>query len=146
MVGIVKSVDGPTAKVLVEMEASCCEKCQKGSCDINTRGVETEALNLAHAKVGQKVNIDMKSVTYLKGALIVYVLPVIALFAGAILGWDYLPSYFRTVDSNILCAGGGFLLFFISLIFVKILTGRMEKKVEHKSIIASIIEDQGPLS
>ena len=83
----------------------------------------------------------MKTVTYLKGALIVYVLPVIALFAGAILGWDYLPSYFRTVDPNILCAGGSFFFFFLSLIFVKILAGRMEKKVEHKSVIASIIED-----
>lgn len=141
MVGIVKSVDGSTARVMVEMGASCCEKCQKGSCDVETRGVETEAVNVAHAKVGQKVNVDMTTVTYLKGALIVYVLPVIALFVGALLGWDYLPLYFRHTDPNILCAAGSFILFFLSLIFVKILAGRMEKKTEHKSVIASIIED-----
>lgn len=140
MVGIVKSVDGSMAKVVVEAGASCCEKCQKGSCDISTRGVETEAVNLAHAKVGQKVNVDMKTLTYMKGALIIYVLPVLALFAGAILGWDYLPAYFNNTDPNILCAEGGFFLFLLSFIFVKILAGRMERKTEHKSVIESIID------
>ncbi len=141
MVGIVKSVEGSTAKVLVEAGAGCCDQCQKGACDISTRGVETEAFNLARAKVGQKVNVDMKTVTYLKGAIIFYVLPVFALFIGAILGWDYLPVYFRTVDPNLLSAGGGFSLLLISLVFVKVLSGRMEKKTEHRSVIESVIEE-----
>lgn len=141
MVGIVKSVEGSTAKVLVEAGASCCDQCQKGTCDISTRGVETEAFNLARAKVGQKVNVDMKTVTYLKGAVIFYVLPVFALFIGAILGWDYLPEYFRAADPNLLSAGGGFALLLISLVFVKVLSGRMERKTEHKSVIESVIED-----
>jgi len=141
MVGIVKSVEGPTARVLVESGASCCDQCQKKSCDINRRGVETEAINLAHARVGQKVNVDMKTFTYLKGAVIVYVLPVLALFTGAIMGWEYLPLYFAHTDPNILCAEGGFSLLLLSLFFVKMLAGRMEKKTEHKPIVASIIKE-----
>jgi sigma-E factor negative regulatory protein RseC len=141
MVGEVKSVEGSTATVLVESGASCCEQCQKDTCDISSKGVETVALNLARAKVGQKVNVGMKTVTYLKGAVIIYVLPVLALFAGAVLGWTYLPSHFPATDPNILSAAGAFFLFFLSFIFVKILAGRLEKKTEHKPVIESIIEE-----
>ncbi|MEJ2697513.1 MAG: SoxR reducing system RseC family protein [Candidatus Sulfobium sp.] len=141
MIGIVKSIDGSTARVFVEEGPGCCDQCRKDTCDISARGVETEAFNLARAKVGQKVNVDMKTVTYLKGTLIFYVLPVLALFIGAILGWDYLPSYFGATDPNLLGAAGGFFLFLLSLIFVKLLAGRMEKKTEHRSVIESVIED-----
>ena len=141
MVGEVKSVEGPTATVLVESGASCCEQCQKETCDISSRGVETVALNLARAKVGQKVNVDMKTVTYLKGALIIYVLPVIGLFVGAVLGWAYLPSHFPSTDPNVLSAAGAFSLFLLSFVLVRILAGRLEKKIEHKSVIESIIEE-----
>ena len=55
--GIVKSIDGVIAKVLVSRKSSCCESCEKDSCDIPENGIETEAINTAGAKVGQKVKI-----------------------------------------------------------------------------------------
>jgi sigma-E factor negative regulatory protein RseC len=139
-VGMVKSVDGATAKVVIEAGASCCENCEKESCDVEARGIETEAVNLAHAKVGQKVRVDMNTYTYFKGALILYILPLVALFAGAVLGKFYLPEYTGGVNSDLLSAGGGIFLFLFSLVFVKILSARMEKKTEHKSVIEWIIE------
>jgi len=139
-VGVVKSVNGIMAKVLVEAEGGVCDHCEKEACDINVRGVETEAVNLIRAKVGQKVKVDMKTYTYLKGTLILFVLPVLALLLGAIFGEVYLPAYFQGADHDLLSATGGFLLFLVSLVFVKLLSGRMEKKTEHKSVIESVIE------
>jgi sigma-E factor negative regulatory protein RseC len=139
-VGVVKSLSGGSAKVLLEADASCCDHCAKETCDINAHGVETEAVNLAHAKVGQKVKVEMKTFTYLKGALILYVLPVLALLAGAFLGDVYLPEFFDRSNPDLLSAAGGFLLFLLSLILVKFLSGRMERKTEHKSVIEEIIE------
>jgi molybdopterin/thiamine biosynthesis adenylyltransferase len=43
-------------------------------------------------------------------------------------------------DSDLLAALGGFLAFFMSLIFIKLIVKRMEKKTEYKSIIESIVE------
>jgi sigma-E factor negative regulatory protein RseC len=139
-IGIVKSIDGTIAKVVVARKSSCCESCEKEICDIPENGVETEAVNTAGAKVGQKVKVVMKSYTYVKGAMIIYVLPVVALIAGAILGKMYLPSFWGGVDSDLLAALAGFLTLFTSLILVKIISSRMDKKTENKSVIESVVE------
>jgi sigma-E factor negative regulatory protein RseC len=139
-IGIVKSIDGVIAKVVVARKSSCCESCEKETCDIPENGVETEAINAAGAKVGQKVKVVMKSYTYVKGAMIIYVFPVVALISGAILGKMYLPSFWGGVDSDLLAALAGFLMLFTSLILVKIISSRMEKNTENKSVIESVLE------
>ncbi len=140
--GIVKSTDGLIARVLVEINGGCCEHCEKETCDISEKGVETEALNTVSARVGQKVKVVMKPHTYFKGALILFIIPVFALITGALLGKIYLPAHYSGVDADLLSAIGGFLAFFTSLLFVKILSGRMNKKNEYKPIIESIMEEQ----
>jgi sigma-E factor negative regulatory protein RseC len=141
-VGVVRSVNGRMAKVLVEAGGGCCDHCGKEACDINTRGVETEAVNLVDAKVGQKVRVDMKTFTYLKGVMLLYVLPVLALLFGAVSGRVYLPAYFHSAGPDVLSAAGGFLSLFASLVLVRVLSGRMDKKTEHKPVIESIITGQ----
>jgi len=139
-IGIVKSIDGVFAKVIVGRKNSCCEPCEKDTCDIPENGAETEALNVAKAAVGQKVKIVMKPHTYLKGALILYVLPIFALFLGAILGKIYLPAFINGIDSDLLSALGGFLVFLASLVLVKFLSSGMARKTEHKSFIEEILD------
>ena len=139
-VGIVKSIEGATARVIISREGSPCDHCTQDTCTIPEKGIETEAINTAGAKVGQKVKIVMKSYTYVKGVILIYIVPVFALIAGAIFGKIYLPQLFRDTDSDLLAALGGFLTFFMSLIFIKLIVKRMEKKTEYKSIIESIVE------
>jgi sigma-E factor negative regulatory protein RseC len=138
--GIVKSVNGATAIVKVSKKTSCCESCEKDICDISEDGIETEAINEAGAKTGQKVKLVMKSYTFVKGAIVIYIIPVSALIAGAILGNLYLPGHFSETDPDLLAVLGGFLLFFASLVLVKLIVSRMEKKTEYKSVIESIME------
>jgi len=141
-IGVVKSVEGNMAKVLVGAGHGCCESCQSVSCDIDTtRGTETEAVNTVHAKVGQKVRIDMKALTFLKEVLVLYVLPIVALLTGAVLGRSYLPAYFSGTSPEILSAAGGFFLFLISLLTARLFSRKMEKKTEDKPVIESIIEE-----
>lgn len=139
-IGIIKSIDGMTAVVKVSKRNSCCESCEKEICDISEDGVETEAINMAGAKIGQKVKLVMKSYTFVKGIILFYIAPVIALIAGAILGKIYLPRYFTGTDSDLLAAFGGFLLFFASFTLVKLILNRMEKKTESRSVVESIVE------
>jgi sigma-E factor negative regulatory protein RseC len=138
-IGIVKSVDGPIAKVLIARKSSCCDKCEKDVCDIPEDGVETEAINTAGAEVGQRVRVVMKSFTYVKGAVVLYVLPIFALILGAILGKMYLPSIYADVDSELLAAAGGFSAFFLSFLPVKILSSRMNKNTASRSVIESVV-------
>jgi sigma-E factor negative regulatory protein RseC len=139
-VGVVKSVDGQTAKVFVEIGGGCCDHCEKDVCDVSTQGVETDALNPVHARVGQKVRISMKTFTYVKGALVLFILPICGLFVGAFLGRVYLPAYIHSAGADILSAVGGIFLLGVSLILAKLLSAKMGKKVEHRPVIESIIE------
>lgn len=138
-IGVVKSINGATARVMVERK-SACDHCEKDTCDITESGIETEAINSAGAAVGQRVRVVMKPYTYLKGALILYVLPVFALFSGAIFGKLYLPKVFNALNTDLLSALGGFFFFIISLLLVKALSMRMNKNTEYKSVIEEILE------
>ncbi len=139
-IGIITSIEGSTAKVMISREESPCENCTQDTCTIPEKGIETEALNVAGAKVGQKVKVIMTSYTYYKSAVLIYVLPIVALIGGAILGKIYLPSYITVKDTDSLAALGGFFAFIISLLVVKVLLNKINKKTEHQSVIESIVE------
>lgn len=138
--GIVKSIEGMNARVLIKRGSSPCENCTQETCPVPEEGIETDAINVAGAKVGQKVKVVMRSSTYYKGAMLIYVLPVFALIAGAICGKIYLPAYFNGTDSDLLAAIGGFLTFLASLLFVKLMVKQMETKTETKSVIESVLK------
>ena len=139
-VGIVKSVEGNMAKVCVVAGPGYCESCHhRDICDIETGGIE--AVNLVNAKVGQKVRINIKTLTRLKEVLVMYLLPIVALLTGAVLGRSYLPAYFRGTSTELLSAAGGFFLFLITLLMARLFSRKMEKKAEKKPVIESIIEE-----
>ena len=139
-VGIVRSIEGSTARVMISREGSPCENCTQDACSIPEKGVETEAINIAGAKVGQKVIVAMTSYTYYKGALLIYVLPVVALIGGAILGNIYLPAYINVDNRDILAVSGGFASFIVSLLIVKIIISNINNKTAYQSVIESIVE------
>ncbi|GMT47009.1 MAG: hypothetical protein IEMM0007_0575 [bacterium] len=139
-VGIVKSVEGVTAKVLVERQ-SACDKCNAGVCPVaDDGGALIEALNIAKAKEGQKVKVVFKSYSYLKGTIFVYGLPALALIIGSVLGKEFLPWFFSGVDPNLLSAVGGFGLFILTFIAARQFSLRMEKKTEYKPVVEEILE------
>ncbi len=139
-VGIVKSIEGVTAKVLVERK-SACDKCNVGICHGSSDdGALIEALNIAKAKEGQKVKVVFKSYSYLKGTILIYGLPALALIIGAVLGKEFLPWFFSGVDPDLLSAVGGFGLFFLTFIAARLFSMRMEKKTEFKPVVEEILE------
>lgn len=138
-VGIIKSVEGMLAIVSIPKK-SACEGCSLGICKPDEQSMEIRALNPVNAHVGQKVKIVMKPYTYLKGSLIVYGIPAIALVIGAVLGKEVLSLYFVKLDPDIVSAISGFITFAISFIAIKLWSSRTEKKVEVKPIIEEILE------
>jgi sigma-E factor negative regulatory protein RseC len=139
--GIVKSLDGINARVMISRPSGPCDHCTQETCTIPEKGIETEAINTAGAKVGQKVKIAMKTYTYVKGIFLLYILPLIALIIGAVLGKLYLPPFFAGTDSDLLAAGAGFSAFLVSMIVVKLIINLMDRTAETKPVIESIMEE-----
>ncbi len=106
-IGVVKSTEGDIAKVIVERK-SVCDQCEQNTCLITDKGAEIEAINYINAKEGQKVKIAMKPYTYLKGTILIYGVPVIALIIGAIFGKGFLTQVFTDFDPDVLSAISGF--------------------------------------
>ncbi len=138
-IGIVKSTTGVFAKVSVPRK-SVCEGCTAGICKPDEQSMEIDAVNKAGAKVGQKVRVVIKSYTYLKGSMLVYGIPAIALITGAVLGKEIFSHQFKNIDPDILSAIFGFGLFLIAFLGIKIWSLTAEKKTETKPVIEEIIE------
>jgi sigma-E factor negative regulatory protein RseC len=139
-IGVVKSINGISAKVFIGRSGGCCDSCEKPACDIPENGVETDAVNIAGAQIGQRVKVVMKPRTYMKGALLLFVLPIVALITGIIAGEMYLTRIVAGIDPELLAASGGFTALFLSFFLIKGLAKRMEKKTDNRSVIDAIIE------
>lgn len=136
-IGVVVKVEDVFATVSVERK-SACDQCKMG-CKVTGEGAEIEALNLARAKVGQTVKISMRPYTYLKGSLLVYGFPALALIVGAVIGREWLSLVIKSIDKDLLSAITGFTACFLAFLLAKIVTARAEKKVEYKPVVEEIL-------
>ncbi len=138
-VGIVIKTEGMTAIVKVEKK-DACEDCGVGdSCKSTDEGINIEALNHVHAKVGQTVRISLKPYTYLKGSMLVFGMPVVLFIAGAIAGKIFGEEYIVSVNSDIVAAIAGFSALVLSMFGVKLYSKKNEVKAEFKPFIEEII-------
>ncbi|RJQ49718.1 MAG: hypothetical protein C4538_01655 [Nitrospiraceae bacterium] len=140
--GIVTKIDGMMAKVTVQKKGTCEGCAAQGVCETKEGGTEIEALNPVNAKVGQTVKVSMKPSVYLKGTMLVYGVPLVALIGGAIIGKNIGEAYFQGTSSDVIAAIGGFGMLIISFFGVKIWTNKAEEKIEYKPVIEEIVTEK----
>jgi sigma-E factor negative regulatory protein RseC len=138
-IGVVTKTDGVMARVAVQKRGACDGCAVRGVCETSEDGMEIEALNPFHAQAGQKVKVSIKPQTYLKGAIFVYGLPLVAFIAGVIAGKHIGESYVETISSDVVSFIFGISTFIISFVFVKMWSKKAEKKIEYKPIIEEIL-------
>jgi sigma-E factor negative regulatory protein RseC len=144
-VGTVTKVEGIMASVAVSKKSSCDGCTAGGACKTTPEGVEIEAVNTIHAREGQTVRISMKPYTYIKGAMLIYGIPVVLLITGAIIGKNIGEEYVPAVNSDLVAAVMGFSFLFLSLIGIKIWSRNINTKTEYKPVIEEILNKQNKL-
>lgn len=84
--GVVKELKGQFAVVQMQKHAACagCNACKKGSSD---NDIFIEAENPINASVGDKVEVDLEAPNLLTAAIIVYMIPLLALLIGVFIGY-----------------------------------------------------------
>lgn len=137
-IGVVQKIEGVIAQVVVERK-SICDKCTEGKCTLVEGGAIIEAVNEARAQVGQRVKVVFKPYSYLKGSIIIYGIPALALIIGAIFGKEVLSKIISDFDPDLLSAICGFGLFVVAFVVVRFITSKMEKRIEYKPVIEEII-------
>jgi sigma-E factor negative regulatory protein RseC len=139
-IGIVKVAEGSKAIVMVKRHDGC-EACAAGaSCKAAHDGAEVEAFNAVHAKAGDTVKISFRAFTYLKGTLIMYGVPALALVVGVVVGKEYMSNFFPTFDADLVSAivGGGFVI--VAVVGIRILIRKYSKRKDLVPIIEEIVQ------
>ena len=140
--GVVTKVDSSTAWVKCTKSAAC-ESCKaKGFCDTMGGGsdddVEVEAINAAAAKVDDRVTISFETSSLLKVSFLVYMVPVLFLILGVVIGDKIAPIF--DYDQSIFSIVVGFLFLFAAFFFVKAKGKDLAKKDAYKPKIIRILK------
>ncbi len=138
-VGVVTETDGITAKVVVQKKGACDACGGKGACKSTDDGMEIDAINTILAKPGQTVRVSIGAYTYLKSSMLAYGMPLVFFLGGAILGKNIGVTHLVEYNSDLIAAVTGFAALAISLLLIKLISGRAATKEEYKPYIEEII-------
>jgi len=132
--GKVISIDKDIASIQIDLGSACheCKACDKSA------PIVLEADNSIGAKVGQKVKLETKIISKVKGIIFYLILPPLVLVCG-IIGGSLIANYFNlsTKVGEIIGVIFGLLLFVLSLLFAYCLDKRDKK---NKKLFSKIIE------
>ncbi|MBC2580352.1 SoxR reducing system RseC family protein [Clostridium sp. DJ247] len=131
--GVVIEVSGNIAKVKVNRHGEC-KNC--GACPGDNAAV-LEVQNKIRAKPGQRVVLEIRETNMLKAAFIVYILPLISILVGCVIGTLLSEKIHQSKITYQI--GGGIVAFIISVIYIKVFDKNTGKNEKIKPIIIRII-------
>ena len=137
--GIVTRTDGTMAWVTTNRSSSCEGCASRGACHAseNKNEMEVRAVNTAGAGVGDRVVVSFQTASYLKASFLLYVFPVLAMIAGAVLGQESATGL--GLDPGVFSVICGFLFFLLSIIVVRFRGNRMAQNKEYQPKISKIM-------
>jgi len=137
--GIVTKTDSGSAWVKTIKTGDCKGCTARGSCHSlgNSAEMEVEALNEAGARAGDRIVLLFETSSLLKATFLLYVLPILLLMIGAVVGQEIAPH----IDFNPsgLSAIIGFSFFIAAVLFIKARANKMALKKEYRPRIIKIL-------
>lgn len=121
--------------------SAACEGCaSRGSCHaVGKERNSVQVINGLDARVGDTVVIAFATGSLLKALFLLYIVPIMALLAGACVGnWLLAPSLDR--NPSIVAAITAFVFFFAAIWLAKVKAGQMEKKEAYRPKITRIAQ------
>ncbi|MFP3999563.1 MAG: SoxR reducing system RseC family protein [Desulfobacterales bacterium] len=136
-IGIVTEIKGEIAMVKTR-RATACEGCsEKSTCHSmgGAREMEIEALNPIQARIGDRVTLEFATGRMLQLSLLLYIFPIVALLAGAVIGNQAAASF--GFDASVFSAIVGFTVFFLALGAILALEKKAKRSDKLKPAITS---------
>jgi sigma-E factor negative regulatory protein RseC len=99
--------------------------------------VEVRAINTAGATVGDRVVISFQTASYLKASFLLYVFPVLAMIAGAVLGQEC--ASWVHLDPGALSIVCGFSFLILAVVVIRFRGNRMARNEAYQPKISKII-------
>lgn len=139
-IGKVIKVDGKKAQVRVFRATACGGECGKcGGCFPTSMIID--ATNDVNANVGQLVKLYSSTKNILLGAVLVYIMPVIALIVAYIVTYNYIISKEMNINAELISILVGIIVLAISFVIVKLIDKKISETDHLEMKIYSIIKD-----
>ena len=138
--GIVCRTDATTAWIATTRSGACETCASKGSCSTlgSGREMEVEAVNTAGAQVGDRVVIRFETASLFKLSFLLYIFPILTMFAGALLGQTAAPLlHLDATALSVICA---FLFFLLAFGLVRLNGNRLARKDEYRPKVVRILK------
>ncbi len=118
---VIKIKEDGMAQVVVERKSACsgCSSTHHCHSCLSNSKTMTEALNSAGAKEGDLVDINLESGVVLKGAVVMYLIPIVSLLIGALTGLSLRGILgIEEATSSIIFGITGLFLGFMIVVFI----------------------------
>jgi sigma-E factor negative regulatory protein RseC len=126
--GIVAELSGHKAKVRIHKSSACASCEARHGCHIHdTKEMIVDVNNDLRAKKGDLVEISVPTRSFLRTSLLVYFLPVLALFLGAYAGGAWAPSLHLPATLASVLGGG------LAIILSFAVLRRIDRAAEHRT-------------
>ena len=141
--GIVVRVEEGYAFIHTQRGSSCDGCSAKSSChsmaDAGSYIMEMRAINDMGATVGDRVKVAIDSIVFLKSSFLIYVLPLIVMITGGVIGDSYARSNMPGADADLVAGAVGITCLVISFLLIRLWSKSLEKKREYQPQIIRII-------
>lgn len=142
--GNVVELKGKEVAVVLCEKSSFCKNCASmESCQVgdDNRSKLVEALNMLGADVGDRVKLVVSSKTFLQSSFLLYIVPLIALVLGGVLG-QWLGGVLKGgLDANLLSAILGTAFLIGSFFVIRVGSRAIPKESFMPRIVAVVPED-----
>lgn len=139
--GIIIDIKGNKAFIKTEKGSSCESCAAQKMChgSIDTSEVIIEADNAINAKLGDRVVIMVATATLLKAGFVLYMVPIVALITGVVIGQIAANRFTIGLNADILSGILG-ILFLISAFFgIKLYSKLLEKREGYRPVVVKVV-------
>jgi sigma-E factor negative regulatory protein RseC len=136
--GVVVEVRGAAAIVRLEEQGGCSSCSSAGACKAEAGGRLLEAENRIGAKAGDHVEVELSGGSFITASLVVYMVPVLFLFAGAFLAGRYGPSLYGGISVDAWQALGGVLFLVVSALGLR-MYDMLARRGPNRAVISRVL-------
>ena len=143
--GIVTETMGRMAWVKTTRSSACNHCSAKNSCSAHGGGdsMLIKVENRVAARIGDRVLLTLKTKSLLKAAFLIYIFPILALLAGALIGAHFAEQMEANVSAIAAIVGGS--AFLAAILIMKYQGNRMGRRSDYTPKILRVIRSKmGP--
>jgi len=124
-------------------EGEGCGSCGcRGACQAFGGGTERKitAINQAGATVGDQVLLTIGSGSFLKASFLVYLLPILALVVGSVVGQKYSSQIWAAANPETVSVLTGVFCLVVSFMVIRLLNTRITQSQKYYPVIEKVID------